>query len=253
MKCPTCRHKQDHEIVGICTRCQITTSRQLHDIRATWYKAHGELIPTTGSNTNGSSEPKIGVNVAALSWVNGAPILNVLGEWEKLIRDERNLTPVGTITAHTLAHEIDRITRFHLAHLEWTADQPWASEYVLEVRELHQQGRTACRDTDEAGMRIDCPGELEEGGLCGKRLRIPTDAEATVYCKQCHTTWDQRRLAAVAMSVAEIEVMLPIGQVAALTGVPERTIRRWADSGNVTKRNSMVSVKNVITKRDSVA
>lgn len=245
MKCPTCRREHDHDITGVCTDCQIGTSRLLHATRATWYKAHGELLPATGGAGGGSNEPKIGVNVAALSWVQGAPILNVLGEWEKLIREERDLAPVGSITAMLLPSEIDRLTTFHLAHLEWTCQQPWADEYVLEIRDLHQQGRQACRDTDAAGMRIDCPGELEEGGLCGRRLNIPTDAEATVYCKQCHTTWDQRRLAAVAMSVAEVEVMLPIAEVAHLTGIPERTIRHWVKEGLVVKRGRYVSLKDI--------
>ena len=38
---------------------------------------------------------KIGVNVTALSWVNGAPIINILGEWEKLVREERGLVAIG--------------------------------------------------------------------------------------------------------------------------------------------------------------
>lgn len=245
MKCPTCRRTYDHDLTGVCTDCQIRTGRQLHDIRAAWYKAHGELLPGNGGNGGTSNEPKIGVNVAALSWVQGAPILNVLGEWEKLVREERTLAPVGRIPAMQLANEVDRLTRFHLAHLNWACDQPWADEFVLEIRELHAQGQTACRDTDQIGMRIDCPGELEEGGICGRRLTIPTDSEATVYCKQCHTTWDQRRLAAVAMSVAEVEVMLPLAEVAHLTGVTEHTIRKWVREGLVGKRGRYVSLKDI--------
>ena len=245
MKCPTCRRQPDHDLTGVCTDCQIGSSRLLHAIRATWYRAHGELLPATGGAGGGSAEPKIGVNVAALSWVNGAPILSILGEWEKLVREERHLSPVGTIPALRISDEIDRITRFHLAHLDWTCTQPWANEFVTEIRELHQQGRTACRDSEGNGMRIDCPGELEEGGICGRRLTIPTDADTTIYCKQCHTTWDQRRLAAVAMSVAEVEVMLPVAEVAHLTGIPERTIRQWAREGLVTRRGRYVSLKDI--------
>lgn len=251
--CPTCRRQFETDITGICASCQISAARMLHEIRATWYKAHGELLPGAGGHGTAGSEPNIGVNVAALSWINGTPILNILGEWERLVREERSLAPVGTLKPLALEEEIGRLVTFHLAHMDWTALQPWADEYVVELRDLHAQGRSAARETDDAGMRIGCPGELPEGGLCGKRLAVPSDPEAIVYCKQCGTSWDQRRLAAVAMSVADIEVMLPLAEVAHLTGVPERTLYRWAKTGIVAKRGMHVNLKHVLAARGEVA
>lgn len=253
MTCPTCRRQFETDIPGICATCQIAAARMLHDIRATWYKAHGELLPGAGGHGTAGSEPNIGVNVTALSWINGTPILNILGEWERLIREERSLSPVGTIKPLPLEEEIARLVTFHLAHLDWLGTQSWADEYVVELRDLHVQGRTACRDLDDAGMRIGCPGELPEGGLCGKRLAVPSDPEAIVYCKQCGTSWDQRRLAAVAMSVADIEVMLPLAEVAHLTGVTERTIRRWVRDGRIDRKGMYVSLKQAIGCRGDVA
>lgn len=245
MTCPTCRRDVDHGHPGICATCQIHAARMLHDIRATWYKAHGELLPGSSSRRSSGSEPNIGVNVSALSWINGTPILNVLGEWERLIREERDLAPVGTLKPLPLEEEIARLVTFHLRHLDWLGTQSWADEYVIELRDLHAQGRTACRDLDDAGMRIGCPGELPESGLCGKRLAVPSDPEAIVYCKQCGTSWDQRRLAAVAMSVEDVDVMLSVVEVAHLTGIHERTLRRWMRSGKVPYRGSYLSLKGV--------
>lgn len=249
MSCVICSTETESPSEFVCGRCGRKAAQHLHAVLATWHKAHGELLPNASGGGSSSSEPKIGVNVAALSWINGAPILNILHSWEQLIREERKLAKVGTIDPKSIQHTITDTVRFHLAHLDWSLDQPWAEDYLREIADLAAEGRAACRETETIGTRIGCPGETEDGETCGQRLTLPADPTEHVRCRRCGTEWDQRRLAAVAMSTHDIEVMVSIAEVAHHTGLSEATLRRWIKAGHIQKHGKRVNLKEV---RDAI-
>ena len=82
---------------GLCNRCHGRIHSQLDDLLEFWVGAHSELLPGKSGSGGRSSERTIGLNVAALSFIAGHDILGFLHEWEKLIREERKLTPPALV------------------------------------------------------------------------------------------------------------------------------------------------------------
>lgn len=241
MTCPACHHDTDTD--GLCQRCTSRVTRQLHDLPDLWTEAHTCLQPQRGTGNTASREHTLGINLTALDWIGGRPILDLLHEWERLIRDERHLTPPALVApAGSIAREIRNTIAFHLAHLDWTTRQPWAGDYVREIGELHSHGWNAARRDRDNSKRIPCPTTLDDGTYCGQRLPVSSDLNEDITCRRCRTTWTGGRLVHVAMSTPDQPVWVDAEAIATWYDISDRQVRRIAQKNNLERRGPLINL-----------
>ena len=238
--CPSCGRDTDEPVTGMCVGCANRVRQQLREIVDLAHQAAETLEPGRNGSTHAAaygSRPPLNIvaldYAATLGWsttvqtASGAihvdrDGLGMLHEWERLIREERHLTPVAYVPyAGTRHKEIMAACGFLTTHLEWACAQAWASEMVSEVSEVHRAGQVALRAVPERQGRIACPGELAEGGTCGAWLMLPasdkwddylrqpgeTHPRRTLYCRICGTDWTIDRLLHVARAMYGVTLL----------------------------------------------
>lgn len=228
-----------------CAACADRITANLRSIPELAAMADITLTPSGGTGSMsaafGSKPP---LNLAAidpaLTAVPGhhATVLPLLEEWERLIRDMRDLVPYGPASAARAVHPspestLTGVVLFLLSQVEWVASEPDfpLEDFASEVHECAQALK--CWDTtSEAGTVVRCP-TLTEEGECGYRLRYTT-MEDHVTCRRCKATRDVMTLIVVAMSDGRPVWMDP-ENASKWLGVSERTLRRMGDNGKVTR------------------
>ena len=256
VKCPLCSHHS--KIEGLCQRCEARIHSQLDDLFELWDAAHGELTPSKGSGSGGrSSERTIGLNVNALSFIQGADILGILHEWEKFIRGALKLTPPALVEKQpTLAGEIDATIKFMQTHLRFLASTDYIEDFAQELTALHALGTTAAKKFTEKATRIACPADREDGLPCGWMLRITDEQKhdplMIISCRACKSEWTTLRLVQVALSTKGAELWLDVETIAQWLEITPRQVQRLAKQHNVKKRGTLydvVAMKNIRAKQ----
>ena len=242
--CTLCNHETS--IAGMCQRCQTRLHRNLDDLIEFWVGAHDELLPGKSGNGGRSSERTIGLNVAALSFIAGHDLLGFLHEWEKLIRDERHLTPPALVAKpDSLESEIRDAVGFAQVHLAWSGQQEWIADFAKELREIHSQGMNAARAFVEKTTKVPCPAQTDESS-CGVMLKINADDPLDIFqCRGCKTQWTTLRLMAVAMSGKQA-IWLDAEALAKWMGLSERHIYRLAKKYKLPKRGKLFEAHSMI-------
>jgi hypothetical protein len=244
MSCPLCNREVSVE--GMCQRCHNRIHSQLDDLLEFWKLAHEELLPGKSGNGGRSSERTLGLNVAALSFIAGDDILGCLHEWEKIIRQDRNLTRPAFIKKADLVTELHNAVEFAQTHLQWSGTQEWIGDFRQELRELHSQGMAAARQFVQKTRKIACPAEIEEGGICGNLLAINSDDPLDIFhCRKCESEWTTLRLVAVAMSDPNRQVWLDAEAISKWMGITERHVHRIAKKNKVSKRGQLYDVSQL--------
>ena len=242
--CLICNHDSANE--SLCNRCHSKIHSQLDDLIAFWVGAHDELLPGRTGSGGRSSERTIGLNVAALSFIAGHDILAFLHGWERVIREDRGLTPPALIPKpDSLESEIRDAVSFAQVHLIWSGQQEWISDFAKELRDIHGQGMAAARQFVEKTRKIPCPAETGEGA-CFNLLTINADDPLDVFqCKRCKSQWTTLRLIAVAMSGKQA-VWLDGEALAKWMGISERHVRRLAQKHHLQKRGELYEAHAMI-------
>ena len=242
--CTLCNHTTIS--AGLCNRCHNRIHSQLDDLLQFWVGAHSELLPGRTGSGGRSSERTIGLNVAALSFIAGHDILGFLHEWEKLIREERKLTPPALVAKpNNLGEEIQAAVRFSQRHLTHSGNQPWIEDFGKELKEIHSQGMAAARQFVERTRKIPCPAETGEGA-CSNLLKINQDDPLEIFeCRKCGSQWTTLRLVAVAMSDKQA-IWLDAEALAKWMGISERHIRRLAQKHKLPKRGELYEAHAMI-------
>ena len=243
--CPVCARAR--QSAGLCLICEKRISTMLDDLYDFWDAAHYQLQPTRGAGGR-SSELSIGINVAALSFIGGHDILNLLHSWEAWVRQERKLTPPAFIKKpNSLAQEIQDAIDFAKIHLDFSANQDWFADFLTELKQLHGQGKAAAKIFVDKKKRIPCPGETQEGLPCGFMLTIRQENEMLnlFTCNKCKTEWTSLRLVAVALSDPKQEVWLDLEAIANWLGISERHCRRLAKANGVSRRGRLFNLKEM--------
>jgi len=232
------------EVIGLCNRCQSKIHRQLDDILEFWELAHDELLPGKSGNGGRSSERTIGLNVNALSFVAGHDILGCLHEWEKLIRQDRQLTPPALVAKEgDVRGEIAKAISFAQANLPWSGTQDWIGDYASEIADIHSQGMGAAKQFVEKTRRIPCPSTMPDGSYCDNRLKVDSDDPMKLFeCRKCGSTWSTLRLVAVALSVPGQQVWLDAEAIAIWVGISERQVYRIIKVNKIARRGNLYDV-----------
>ena len=195
----------------------------------------------------GGSEPTMGINLNALDFCSGISILNVLHSWEKVVREDRKLTPPALLPRYP--DEVAQSVKFHLTHLDWSIEQPWADEFAREIASLHSLGSSAARRDREHVKRIPCPADFKEG-ICGFMLAIKSDDMLeTIVCKRCDSDWTTARLVSVSMSMPSQQVWLDSEAVAKWCNLSERQVRRIVQSHKLPKKGQLIELNSFIQLR----
>jgi len=249
MSCPTCN--KTVEIDGLCQRCHNTLHRQLDDLLEFWNLAHQELLPGRSGDGGRSPERTIGLNVNALSFVAGDDILGCLHEWEKLIREDRNLTRPAFLKRLPLDQEIDQAIKFAQRHLQWSGEQPWIQDFAQELKELHTKGMIAAKAFTSKSRKIPCPATLPDGDYCGNWLKALDDPMEIFECWKCKSEWTTLRLVAVALSNPGKEVWLDAEAIARYLNMTPKNVAQFAKRNHIQRRGEVYDFKAFLSARSN--
>lgn len=249
-----------------CDGCRTWLHNAICDIGFLVNQAADHITPRPGTKigpaTFGSKPP---INVDAVDSeltaielnagdrTSAVPILDMLEMWERSIRETRRLTAYGPAsharaaakgsragdTAATLIGVVD----FLAGQVDWIVDDAGFSliEFADHIRRAAAILRRWDGDEQQIGTRIACPAVLEEAS-CGNPIRVSSDGEPVV-CRKCGHSWTIEWLIQVAGDDAD--GWADMEAVCRLSGLHERTIRRWASGGKVRKRGLLYNVRDV--------
>ena len=186
------------------------------------------------------------------------PLLVLLEDWERIIREDRGLAPYGMASEARLAATgplhgaswarhtpvtLTGVIRFLHAVHDWVLTEPSfdLAEYARQIRLCRRAVSRWDADLAEPGWRVPCPTVTDDGD-CAQVLKVSRGAES-VYCRACGREWEITRLLAVAGRDADVWV--DVEAAATMAGVHERTIRKWIAKGKVAKRGQLVRILDI--------
>jgi hypothetical protein len=275
-ECVLCGRNLDHG--HVCGPCGYRITRHLDAILQLTAEAAAHMDrpskPGAGRSVPGSRPPLVVealdpeltlVRLVPDDPSTEVPMLTILEDWERIIREDRGLVPYGIASEARLAATgplhgaswarhtpvtLTGVVRFLQAHQDWVLTEPSfdVAEYARQIELCRRAVARWDADAHEPGWRVPCP-TVGDDGDCGQVLKVARGAE-TVYCRACGREWDITRLLAVAGRDADVWVDLEAA--ATLAGIHERTLRRWISRGHVTKRGQLVRIQDVRQHADAL-
>lgn len=256
----------------VCQRCADRVRRDLTDILHLTAEAHMQTEPKAGTGggarTVPASKPPLAVDALDPELVlirlvpedesSEVPLLVLLEDWERIIREDRGLAPYGMASEARLASvgplhgaswashtpvTLTGVVRFLQGHHDWAMTEPSfdLAEYARQVRLCRRALTRWDSQAHSPGWRVPCPTVTDEGE-CGQSLRVARGDEI-VPCRKCGRDWELPRLLAVAGRDAD--VWIDVEAAATMAGVHERTIRKWIAKGAVQRRGQLVRILDV--------
>ena len=188
------------------------------------------------------------------------PLLVMLEEWERLIRDERGYAPYGpasSLRSASSAHggvsgpraTLGGVVAFLRAQVDYVCDEPTFSleQFVAEVHRAI--GVLRALDPTRAhhdGWGIPCPADVDqedgsEPTACERRLTIERhddgrlDLYSDIHCPDCGTVWTAQRLLLVALADERVTVWGYPEAITVALGIPAATLRKWHERKRIRK------------------
>lgn len=155
-------------------------------------------------------------------------ILDVLGSWARLVREERGMTDPDTVT---ITGERDLLTR----QLDWVAEQSWVDECYTDLRNLLGQLQSANGTTPEKPVgRCYLPAEE---GPCGGPIWVDLPL-GDAHCGRCQSTWTGYQLTMLSFELEQQrrEAARPRTDDGQLMLTAEELVSRGYVSSNVNVR-----------------
>ena len=283
--CRTCRVRLDDALVDIV---------RLAADAAAWIQPRatgsaGRSVPASRPPLNlDAVDPELTlVRLQADDSTSEEPLLWVLESWERLIRDERHLTPYGPASGHrnqTLAQlpvgETNRptvpprpgtdhsyavaganrpdqatltaVVRFLRAQLDYAASEPTfgLEQFADEIALCRRALVRYDVDRETPGTEIACPTIRDDDAACGMRLRYH-DLDDVVRCPRCGATRDAATLLVIARADPTVDVWLAPDEAATWLGVSQRTLRRMARRGEIDRHRGQYRLRHAGADVDS--
>lgn len=176
-------------------------------------------------------------------------IIGILRSWARLIGEE--YTPAGPGPADA---GVRSVTAWILARLGWCSEQPWCDQFAGELADARKLAYgLAPWEEHRRQLRAPCPGcdQLTLTRFASDDVAVCRNRECGRVLDWAHyealdSQWDQliAICEAVALDpsgdVADVDPddpaqrLLTTAQASAAAGVPESTIRTWAERGRIT-------------------
>lgn len=235
---PRCRRRETSEGQA-CAQCAQRIRDDLDQILECYALTN---TPSTGVRLGGTRSTGISLpgGTDRMNW-RASDLHNTLTAWCRdwaqtwnlaLPTHPRRGTPVGVVTAWFL--------RAHLRNA--LATHPAIADFAREISQLARTGRVLAHLTTP-GQTIACPGPGGSG--CGQRLRVNiADPDAAHPCRRCGTNWDTAWLLRLAAHV-DTPVWVDIEVAARVTGVSERTLRRWAAADRIRRDRGRYELRSI--------
>jgi hypothetical protein len=262
-QCTICGKTTQHMA---CSQCERAMHRQLGEILDFVALAEANLVPGCGAGGRGTERP-IGIRVDALDLVAGFDVLPQLESWERLFREDYNLTKYGEVSGHRATVVMVRMPAHDGATIpplvaisgymsgtviflqQWLPricdDHAAVDEFAYELRQLHRQAQAASGQSPRNSWNVACPSDTDDGE-CGNRLKVNgEDFDGQVSCRKCQTTWPVQRLLLVAASSTSSAIMLDAEAAARMYNVSTKTLHRWAKAGRITKDHGRYDIRQI--------
>ena len=242
--CPACASHIDHLLTQIPTLAGAATTTR----------------PTTAGGTTSRPHPgsKPPCDITAIDpelalLPTGDTILGALEEFEILIRGMRGLTPYGPASlaralTNDTRHALTGVCQFLATQTDWaTHDENFGLEdYHRTLQQAHRLLSHWDTEKDrQPSHGLRCPTITDTGTTCGCFIRW-NDGATEVTCPRCHATRTPEWLLLLG---ADGDAWADAEAIAAVAGIHEATIRRWARSGKVRKRGMLYSLADVHAQR----
>lgn len=246
-----CTRRDTAATLQCCRRCYTRLEHHLTEIPELYALAAAELLPGAGHGGGRSTEPSLGIRVAALDLRSGTDLFAELGRLDALLRRWTTSAPADwTVrsrhdtdpTGQTLIDLVNSLhDQLHIAARIY----PNLPALARDLARINHTARTAARTTGRHHQVVDCPADSTRG-ICGARIQITGHAlEDVVHCPRCGSQWEIQRLLLVAASDQAAGVWLAPEDASVLLAVPERTLRRWAAAGQVERANGLYEVGSI--------
>ena len=268
--CPICR-RQDPGPHLACQACLGHIAADLDRVVELTALAFQFTTPSkTGGdigNISGKPGSRPPIDIGAIDAQMAHDALPLLESWERLIREEYQLSPYGPASLHRSSTQLPGdlapatltgCVRFLRSWLPRLNDNPGfpLDDLAREIRSLAGRLRRFDADQPRPTWRVPCPADHPDHAdlPCGHRLPIDRDdLRAVIECPRCHAQWTADRLLLVALADPATTVWATLADCEAVTGVTSRTLQRWADRGDVARRGTLYDVGSAMrTRRDVV-
>lgn len=169
-------------------------------------------------------------------------------DWRRMLDIDR---PYGEASAHRLERARGRAeettllgcVRFLRTWWPQAAERhPAADEFAADVRAMHAWAKNALRIGEQPVWTFPCPGDLDNGALCGYRLRVTHDGrDVLIRCRRCERDWTLQRLRLVGRA-AGTPAWVDAESAARALQVTTATLRRMAARGDITRRGDLYDI-----------
>lgn len=178
---------------------------------------------------------------------SAVPLLVMLEDWERLIREERGFPPYG-VASELRANRTEHATLvgvigFLQGQVDYACDEPGFSLEQFADNVHRAVGVLRAMDPGRPhhdGWGIPCPADTDDA-VCGRRLTIERlddgrlDLHTDIRCPDCGTVWTAQRLLLVALADPRVTVWGYPEAITAALGIPAATLRKWHERGRITR------------------
>lgn len=261
--CATRGRERDVEDGHVCRACRTALRADLGQIlelvalAGTMPDPFASRITSTGGRPHPGSRPPLEVarldpelvlvRLERNDPTSAVPLLVMLEDWERIIREERGFAAYGVASALRTIVPTDHTTLvgvvgFLQTQVDYACDEPTFS--LEQFADNVHRAVGVLRGMDAAaahhdGWGIPCPADVDEDEVCGRRLTIERhddgrlDLHTDIHCPSCGTVWTAQRLLLVALADTRVTVWGYPEAITAALGIPRSTLQRWAEKGTI--------------------